>query len=135
MATPFVTLTAGKVPATRWTDCADMEAMMATFLHRSVPFSALPVENAALFVHSLNKFFGDYILGRVQHHITRYELQGRGSLHAHCLLWIHPDDKEGVSQSIVAAIQQIPGIWNKVLQAYDAPNNTKHNRPFWRRPH
>ena len=43
-------------------------------------------------------------LGRVQHDLVRYECQGRGSLHAHILLWVHPDDIDRVSKEITASI-------------------------------
>ncbi len=42
------------------------------------------------------------VLGRVMHHVTRYEVQGQQSLHAHILLWVHPDDVDRVSSEIVA---------------------------------
>ncbi|KAK9827574.1 hypothetical protein WJX74_011054 [Apatococcus lobatus] len=42
------------------------------------------------------------ILGRVQHHATRIEVQHRGSLHVHVLLWIHPDDVARIADEIMA---------------------------------
>jgi hypothetical protein len=43
--------------------------------------------------------------------MVRYECQGRGSLHAHILLWVHPDDISRVGDEITASIpvsRQVP---------------------------
>lgn len=42
------------------------------------------------------------ILGRVTHYITRYEVQGRGSLLAHMMLWIHPSNVDQFCSEITA---------------------------------
>ena len=44
------------------------------------------------------------LLGRVIHYVIRYEVQARGSIHAHIILWLHPDDVERVSSEIVAVV-------------------------------
>ena len=42
------------------------------------------------------------ILGRVEEHVTKFECQGRGSLHAHLLLWIAKDHVDWVTNHITA---------------------------------
>ena len=44
------------------------------------------------------------LLGRVTHYVIRYEVQQRGSLHAHIILWLHPEDVSRVSAEIVANV-------------------------------
>ena len=47
---------------------------------------------------------GPQIAGRVLHYVIRYEVQERGSLHAHIILWVHKDDIARVSAEICGAI-------------------------------
>ena len=46
----------------------------------------------------------DGVLGRVTNHVTRLEFQGRGSVHAHIVLWLHEDDVERVGDEIMAYV-------------------------------
>lgn len=48
-------------------------------------------------------------MGRVTQSVTRWEVQGRGSLHTHVLLWIHPDDVERIADLLSAAM---PADWD-----------------------
>ena len=43
-------------------------------------------------------------LGRVKHHVIQYEIQSRGSVHAHVILWVDEDDIEQTTSEIVAHI-------------------------------
>ena len=74
-----------------------------------------PVESAKIFIRRLKTFLNMWIiprhrckktkqgnadigiytrgiLGTVSHIFIRYEVQGRGCLHAHIMLWIQPGD-------------------------------------------
>ena len=44
------------------------------------------------------------LLGRVIHYVIRYEVQARGSIHAHIILWLHPEDVESVTSEIRAVV-------------------------------
>jgi hypothetical protein len=44
------------------------------------------------------------LLGRITDYVVRYEVQSRHSLHAHILLWVHPDDRDLVASEIVAEV-------------------------------
>jgi hypothetical protein len=74
-----------------------------------VEWKGCPVEAARLFDHRLQCFLDAYVLcetnpifGRITEHVVRLECQGRGSLHAHILLWVHPDHQEWVRSTITA---------------------------------
>ncbi len=73
-----------------------------------------PVEMTILFHKRVSNFMdmlkSSHMLGRIQYWLVRYEAQGRGSLHAHILLWLHEDDLERVEHEIVAFI---PGEINQ----------------------
>ena len=43
------------------------------------------------------------ILGTFSHIFIRYEVQGRGSLHAHIMLWIQPSDVDNVCMEITSS--------------------------------
>jgi hypothetical protein len=68
-----------------------------------------PVENARIF-HArvqvfLSKVLGDAaVIGRITNQLVRYEVQGRGSLHAHIMLWIHADDIPALDSMISGAV-------------------------------
>jgi hypothetical protein len=50
-------------------------------------------------------------------------IQARGSLHAHIVLWVHPDDEQRVANEISASV---PGIWNPATMELDPPNEDTH---------
>lgn len=110
-----------------------MEFLAAHVTGTNLPHNSMPVENAQVFVHRLDTFFkefllgGPQILGKVKQHVKRYELQGRGSLHAHCLLWVDDYYKPLLRRSISAAI---PGIWNEESQCYDPPEDVMQRKLY-----
>jgi len=73
-----------------------------------------PVECATLFHEKVMQFLDSCvlnqkhgkggILGRVTHYVIRYEVQHRGSLHAHIILWVETDDIDKVAAEITAMI-------------------------------
>ena len=69
-----------------------------------------PVECAVLFNKRVKLFMEKYItnnkgiLGRVTHHVIRYEVQNRGSLHAHIILWVDPKDIERIASEICGMV-------------------------------
>ena len=44
-------------------------------------------------------------MGRVKHYVRCYEVQHRGSLHAHIILWLDPADVERVASEFLLAFQ------------------------------
>lgn len=136
MPSLFLTLTADEISDTRWSEIAALEQLLSNIDHR-LTYDNCPVECAALFHQRLWSFLEQYIilprhnghrgyglLGRVTNYLVRYEVQGRGSLHAHIILWIHPDDLQEVSKDIIAYIS---GNWNSHTSTW-APHPTDKNR-------
>ena len=117
----FLTLTSDEVSRTRWPAFTNLEDLLGK-LKDGMTWKDAPVESAKIFVHKLNKFmhtwiippaerkkgrththkYKEGILGLVEHFVIRYEVQGRGSLHAHIMLWIHEDDIDRVCSEITA---------------------------------
>ncbi|WIA28669.1 hypothetical protein OEZ86_011205 [Tetradesmus obliquus] len=105
----FLTLTADEQTALRWREVEQMEAMAKQFTGEDITWRDMPVEMARLFTDRVETFMARHvlsarspILGRVNHYVTRFEAQHRGSLHAHILLWVDPADLPRVSQEITA---------------------------------
>eukprot|EP00882_Tetradesmus_deserticola_P001750 GHRQ01001880.1.p1 GENE.GHRQ01001880.1~~GHRQ01001880.1.p1 ORF type:complete len:1314 (+),score=134.67 GHRQ01001880.1:549-3944(+) len=132
----FLTLTADELSELMWSEVTDMTELLKRF-NNSYTFKNAPVECSKLFVQRVTDFMNHYILckpvrpgasavpgtnggllGRVQHHVIRYEVQARGSLHAHIMLWVHPDDIEGVANEIRA---DIPAKYDATTQDFVPP--------------
>lgn len=105
----FVTLTGDKVSSTRWTEITCIETIL-TKINEQFTWHDTPVECAMTFHVRLKMFLWNYIfggpeqLGKVNHYVIRYEVQNRGSLHAHIMVWVQEEDIEWISNEIDAHI-------------------------------
>ncbi|MCO5551949.1 hypothetical protein L7F22_005456 [Adiantum nelumboides] len=105
----FLTFTADEVSKTRKNEIEVIESLAQGF-NPNYTWKDCPVECAVLFHTCLHNFLnahilgGKAILGHVLHYLIRYEIQNRGSLHAHIILWISKDDIENVANEIMAYI-------------------------------
>ena len=107
LPTLFMTLTTDECSDTAWLAFGNIEEMLLKLGHPNPCWSSAPIESARTFHARFTEFFHRYIIpksseqggicGRVQHYVVRYECQGRGSLHAHIMLWIHPADVDDIS--------------------------------------
>ncbi|KAK9829678.1 hypothetical protein WJX72_007303 [[Myrmecia] bisecta] len=137
MPTLFLTLTADESSELRWHEYEDLEAFLNTF-KQGFEWKDAPVESAKLFYTRHQAYFdkfvkGNGIFGRCTHHITRFEIQGRGSLHSHSILWIHPADVEHVKRDIIAAV---PGEVSTDGHTITPPTNPTARRLYdilWRK--
>ena len=120
----FLTLTADECSQLRWTQFAHLEE----FLHHidsDLTWQDAPVECARHFVARCRAFLRDHILGtngilgKVKHHVIRWEAQRRGSLHAHILLWVAEDDVNRVADEIMA---YIPAAYDSTSRTWIEPN-------------
>lgn len=122
MPSLFLTLTADEVSHTRWDEITLLE-QLAKLVDNNVTYENCPIECAAMFHQRLWSFLRQYIilpkvngqrgrglLGRITNYLVRYEAQGRGSLHAHIILWVHPEDLPDISKEIIA---YIPCTWSE----------------------
>ena len=61
---------------------------------RSRYLSKNPITGVQMFQHRIEAFFSEYLLsdahalGHMTDYVIKIEFQMRGSLHAHCLLWV-----------------------------------------------
>ena len=126
----MVTLTADDSSEVRWKEIEDLERILNLF-GPGFAHSQAPGECAAQFIGKFNKLLKEDILnsknkarggifGRVQRYMYRYEVQERGSLHIHMVLWLHPDDIENISGEIVACV---PAEFDPVAQQFIEPTN------------
>jgi hypothetical protein len=108
----FLTLTSDEVSDLRWDEVNDLDSFLRRFGRGDKTWKDAPAECARLFHDRVTAFMKEFILpggehqilGNVKYHVTRYECQYRGSLHAHILLWVHEDDVDRVAQEITAAL-------------------------------
>lgn len=90
----------------KWPCVSDLESLLQR-LGSIFTWRDAPVECARLFHDRRQHLLHNYILckegilGDVLHHLVRYEAHGRGSLHAHILLWVGEADKARVGQEIL----------------------------------
>ena len=47
---------------------------------------------------------GSKILGTIDQYVIQYELQSRGSMHAHIIMWRNSVDLERITNKITAAV-------------------------------
>lgn len=127
----FVTVTADEVSETRWSEVDDLCKLLQR-IKLNLDWSDAPVESARLFHERLTRFMNDFvlggpaILGRVLHFVTRYEVQSRGSVHAHIVLWINKEDVSRVTNEIVACV---PALTNESGE-FVRPTEPMHARLF-----
>lgn len=106
----FVTLTSDESSPLRWEECVDLDALLSQLFGDHLSWRDAPTECARLFharVEALMQKYvlgGPRLLGRVLDYVIHYEEQSRGSMHAHILVWLHADDVDVVSDSIVACL-------------------------------
>jgi len=133
MPTLFMTLTADEVSNLRWQEIVDLEAFLQRFAN-GLTYTDAAVECAALFVRRCRAFLKQHvflpaggILGRITAYMIRYEVQGRGSVHAHILLWVHPEDRVRVGSDICAHVpaERTPGN-----DGYIVPHDPQQNTLF-----
>ena len=106
----FLTLTSDEVSSTRWPEINDLEKVAKSF-NKAFTWKDCPAECAVLFHNRVQTFMKKYILcgesgvlGKVNEYVNRYELQGRGSLHSHIVLWSDPENADRVASEICAYI-------------------------------
>ena len=87
----FLTLTADEASSLRWEEITHIKHIVQK-IDASLIWMDCPVECATLFHVRLKKKLHSYILsgprifGSVKKYVVRYEIQFRGSLHAHIIL-------------------------------------------------
>ena len=122
----FLTLTTDEVTETKWKEIDDVEDIAKLF-NPKFSWRDCHVECIVLFHARLHKFLMTYIfnqnglLGRVEHHIIRYKIQNRGSLHAHIMLWLHVDNVDNVVGEIIA---HIPYTDDQRMYSINSPEMT-----------
>ena len=133
----FVTLTEDSTTDTCWAAFGNLENVLETCNPRSKRNMA-PAEAARTFHARFREFWHRYVIpeknktdnaifGRVRHWVVRYEFQDRGSLHAHCMLWLHDDDIEDVCGQITA---HVPGTYDPVKETIEPPKNPLGSRLY-----
>ena len=121
----FLTLTADEHSALKWSEISDMEQLLKSFCN-SYSFENAPVECSAHFLKRIQDFLREHILhdsgilGKCEHYVIRYEVQHRGSLHAHIVIWIGPVDVPRVASEISACV---PAVFDEASQDFIVPTD------------
>lgn len=129
----FLTLTADEHSNLKWKEIDDLEEMLHRF-NNSYSYSDAPVECAQHFVQRLNDFMTTHILnkkggvlGKVKHYVIRLEVQHRGSLHAHIILWCDHSTVDATSAEISASV---PAAWVEASHQFMEPSDPLLSRLF-----
>ena len=126
----FLTLSADEVSECRFEEINELDEFLRRF-GASLNWEDAPVECSRLFLTRYKAFMKEWIvgpssaqiLGRVTHYVTRIEVQHRGSLHVHILLWVDQADVARVADEIIA---YVPAIYNADTKAFVPPNPSTH---------
>ena len=113
LPTCILTLTADEISETRFEEISSLETFLNRYLHAGAgntraSYDCAPVECTCAFMQRHSMFMEGYVLGgerifgKVLHSLVRFEVQGRGSLHSHILLWLDPVDALHVRNEVVA---------------------------------
>ena len=70
---------------------------------------------------------GPRILGCIKEYVLRYEIQFRGSLHAHIILWIENSDFKHIANAIIITV---PVVFDTTLKFFFEPTDPHQNRLF-----
>lgn len=122
----FLTLTADEAMGMRWTEITDLETLLHAF-NNSFSFRDAPMECATHFLRRCKDFLAEHILGsdggilgRVKNYVIRYEVQDRGSLHAHIVIWLEPADVNTTAAEISACI---PATFHEATDTFTPPTD------------
>ncbi|GAX77275.1 hypothetical protein CEUSTIGMA_g4721.t1 [Chlamydomonas eustigma] len=125
----FWTVTMDEVSELKWQPVRDMEALLKNFCN-SMSFKDAPVECARLFDEKLQRAIKQWlfikggkqkgVLGRVKDYLIRYEVQDRGSVHAHVIFWLHDDDVEAACSKIRSCM---PAAWDDEAGKFVRPTS------------
>ncbi len=97
----FLTLTADKHLPLKWMEVTDLEQLLKSFC-RGFTYEEAPIECSAHFLKRLKDFMAEHvlhedsILGNVKHYVIGFEVQHRGSLHAHIVICIESSEVDRV---------------------------------------
>ena len=70
---------------------------------------------------------GSKILGTIDQYVIRYELQSRGSVHAHIILWMNFVDVEQITNELTALV---PTIFDTTIREFLEPIDSHQNKLF-----
>jgi hypothetical protein len=122
----FLTLTSDETSELWWRDIVDLESIIQSF-SQDFRWKDCPVEYTHLFHARVWDFLHKYILckdngilGRVQHYVTRYEVQHRLLLHAHIIFWLHPDDLASITNDNMA---YVPAMYDDCAKDFIPPSD------------
>ena len=126
----LITLTADETSELRWSEIGDLEHIL-DLMSTTASYTEAPVECAAQFMARFKKLLDEDILnkknrarggifGKVLRYMYRLEVQERGSLHVHMVLWLDPSDVDRVSSEIVACV---PAEWDEATGEFIPPTD------------
>ncbi len=122
----FKTLTTNEMTSTRWLEFNDMEYFIKQ-IHKNMSWNFFPMECATLFHYCVNMFIHQHIskdngiLGKIKEYVIHYELQHRGSIYAHIILWVNEIDLQRIRNEMVVFIL---AIFDKITKAFIPPNDS-----------
>jgi hypothetical protein len=125
-------LTANEMTSTRWPKFNDMEYLVKQ-IHKNMSWKDCLVECVTLFHFCVNMFMHQHvlkdngILGEIKKYVIHYELQHRGSVHAHIILWVNENDLQRITNEIIVFI---PTIFDKITKNIIPPNDSLQFKLF-----
>jgi hypothetical protein len=128
----FHTFTADETNFLRWEKVTHMEDIAKT-IDPLMSWEDRHVECVTLFYACVENFmhdvllYGPKFLGMIDQYVIRYELQSRGFVHAHIILWMNQVNIERVSNEITVAM---PTIFATSIGDFLEPVDSHQNKLF-----
>jgi hypothetical protein len=128
----FQLLTTNKMTSTRWPKFNDMEYLVKQ-IHQNMSWKNYPMECATLFHSCVNIFMHQHILkdngilSKIKEYVIHYELQHRGFVHAHIILWVDENDLQKITNEIITCI---PNVFDNTTKTFIPPNDSLQLKLF-----
>jgi hypothetical protein len=125
----FLTHIVKETSSFRWEEIIDIEKI-AKQIHILLDWKDRTIECVVLFHFRVNRFMqlllsSHHLLGNINQHVIRYEIQQRGSFHAHIILWIMENDIEHITNEIITFV---PTMFNNNNNKFiDLTDAMQHN--------
>jgi hypothetical protein len=106
----------------RWEKIDQLDKLIKTF-DVNMTWNDYLNECATIFQSKFEQFMQIYIISKngviskVEKYVIRYELQHRGSIHAHVILWVKKENVESIGKEIIVFVPTILNVTtNKFIE-------------------
>jgi hypothetical protein len=118
--------TSNQMSSLRWAKIDQLDKLIKT-IDVNMTWKDCLIECATIFHSRFEQFMPKYILskngviGKVEKYVIQYELQHRGSIHVHVILWVKKENVESIGKEIITFV---PTILDATTNKFIEPSNS-----------